>query len=69
MKDHKDSELIEAINAAPKIVRDFIHEMDSWDYSEQCYELFHLREQVKAQKWTIKNLRDQVEALKKFDGG
>jgi len=63
----KNSELIKAINASPKIVRDFIHEMESWDYSSQCYELFHLKETVAALKWKISRLQEELKAYKEFD--
>lgn len=52
--------VLDEINAASPGLRDFIHLMETWDHSSQAFELFMLKEEVVAQRWTIRGLREEL---------
>jgi len=58
--DKDPSTLVEQVNAAPEQLREFIHEMETWDHSEKAFELMNLKEEVKAQSALIRDLRATI---------
>lgn len=57
MSSKLSKKLIDEINSASPELRDFIHVMESWDHSSQAFDLFNLKEEVRAQAWLIEKLR------------